>query len=75
MLTPEEVKAMVGHEIGGVCPFGIPKQVEVFLDNSLQRFSTVFVACGSSNSIIELTCQELEKYANATKWVDVCKEY
>ena len=74
MLKPEEVKIMVGHEIGGVCPFGIPKQVEVFLDKSLQPFPTVFVACGSSNSVIELSCEELEKYSNSIKWIDVCKD-
>ena len=73
MLTPEEVLQHIGHAIGGVCPFGIPKEVKVFLDASMQRFETMFPAAGSSNSAIELSLEELFKYSNAIKWVDVCK--
>ena len=73
MLTPDEVVEFIGHEIGGVCPFGINEGVNVYLDESLKRFRTVFPACGSSNSAIELTIPELEKYSNYTQWVDVCK--
>jgi prolyl-tRNA editing enzyme YbaK/EbsC (Cys-tRNA(Pro) deacylase) len=73
MLAYEEVPALTGHEVGGVCPFAINPDVRVFLDISLQRFSTVFPACGSSNSAIELTCPELFEYAAAEEWVDVCK--
>ncbi|MDO4542554.1 MAG: YbaK/EbsC family protein [Bacillota bacterium] len=74
MLSPEEVLAMTGHAVGGVCPFGIPEDVEVYLDVSLKRFVTVFPACGSSNSLIELSPEDLAKYANNRRWVDVCKE-
>lgn len=73
MLTSDEAKTMIGHEVGGVCPFGINAGVTVYLDNSLKRFETVFPACGSSNSAIELSIQELEKYSGHTAWVDVCK--
>lgn len=73
MLNPDEVREMIGHEIGGVCPFGIKDNVKVYLDNSLKRFKTVFPACGSSNSAIELTNEELEKYSNCIEWVDICK--
>lgn len=73
MLNSEEVKSFIGHEIGGVCPFGINSGVDVYLDNSLKRFETVFPACGNSNSAIELTIGELEKYSNFIEWVDVCK--
>lgn len=73
MLTPEEVRTFIGHEIGGVCPFAINNNIKVYLDNSLKRFTTVFPACGSSNSAIELTIDELEKFSNYTQWVDVCK--
>ena len=73
MLLPVEVKLFIGHEIGGVCPFGINENVKVYLDESLKRFNTVFPACGSSNSAIELTISELEKYSNFIEWVDVCK--
>lgn len=75
MMTPEELEKYVGHAIGGVCPFGIPEQVNVYLDKSLTRFETVFPACGSSNSAIELTIPELEKYSNFKEWVDVCKNW
>lgn len=73
MLPPEEVLTLVGHAIGGVCPFAIDENIPVYLDESMKRFHTVFPACGSSNSAIELTCEELYKYSNAEKWVDVCK--
>ncbi|WP_455539486.1 YbaK/EbsC family protein [Terrisporobacter sp.] len=76
MLTPGEVIEYIGHEIGGVCPFAIKnEQVKVYLDLSMKRFETVFPAAGSSNSSIELTCDELEKFSNADKWIDVCKGY
>lgn len=75
MLTPDEVESMVGHAIGGVCPFGINEGVEVYLDESLKRFETVFPACGSSNSAIELTVGELEEYSSYKEWVDVCKAW
>lgn len=73
MLSPEEVFEKVGHAIGGVCPFGINDTIAVYLDISLKRFSTVFPACGSSNSAIELTIPELEKHTNYNEWIDVCK--
>ena len=73
MLTPDEVLEKVGHPVGGVCPFAIPKEVQVYLDESMKRFETVYPACGSGNSAIGLTCDELEKYSNAQAWVDVCK--
>ena len=73
MLSPDQVEEMIGHAIGGVCPFGINEGVKVYLDESLRRFETVFPACGSSNSMIELTMQELEQCSGYTAWVDVCK--
>ena len=73
MLTPEQVDDMIGHSIGGVCPFAVNDGVQVYLDESLKRFETVFPACGSSNSAIELTLEELQKYSGAEKWVDICK--
>lgn len=73
MLTPDEVETLIGHGIGGVCPFGINEGVAVYLDESLKRFGTVFPACGSSNSAIELSMEEMEKYSGYTSWVDVCK--
>lgn len=73
MLKPEEVNDLIGHGIGGVCPFGINDGVTVYLDESLKRFETVFPACGSSNSAIELSIPELEKYSNFVEWIDVCK--
>ncbi len=73
MLTPEEVETLIGHAVGGVCPFGINEGVTVYLDNSLKRFETVFPACGSGNSAIELTMEELERYSGYAAWVDVCK--
>jgi len=73
MLNPDEVEQIIGHKVGGVCPFGINEGITVYLDVSLKRFESVFPACGSSNSAIELTIEELEKYSNYTSWVDVCK--
>ena len=73
MLSPEEVLNKVRHPVGGVCPFALPRDVEVYLDVSLKRFQTVFPACGSQNSAIEMTCEELQRYAHAVDWVDVCK--
>lgn len=74
MLTPDQALILTGHGVGGVCPFANPDGAQVYLDISLQRFSTVFPACGSSNSAIELTCDELFTYAHALQWVDICKE-
>ena len=73
MLSPEKVAESTGHAIGGVCPFANPEGVRTYLDISLQRFDTVFPACGSSNSAIELHCDELFRYALAIQWIDVCK--
>ena len=75
MLSADEVETLVGHAVGGVCPFGINEGIEVYLDESLKRFDTVFPACGSSNSAIELSPKELEKYSGFSEWVDVCKEW
>ena len=73
MLKPEETEKLTGHAVGGVCPFAVNDGVIICLDESLIRFDTVFPACGSSNSAIELTVPELEKYSSFQKWVDVCK--
>ena len=74
MLTHEEAHEWIGHDVGGVCPFALPEDVKVYLDVSLKRFGTVFPAAGSSNSAVEMTCDELERYAsNFVEWVDVCK--
>ena len=73
MLTPDEAVERVGHAVGGVCPFGIRDGVQVYLDESLKRFETVFPACGSGNSAIELSIGELERHSGYTAWVDVCK--
>lgn len=73
MLTPDETLALTGHAVGGVCPFGVPENIPCYTDISLQRFETVFPACGSNNSAIELNCNELFNISNAQKWVDVCK--
>lgn len=73
MLSHDVVASLTGHAVGGVCPFAVNDGVNVYLDESLKRFETVFPAAGSSNSAIELTIGELEKYANPDKWVDVCK--
>lgn len=73
MLAPEEVLSIVVHPVGGVCPFGINDGIDVYLDESLKRFETVFPAVGSANSAIELDLDELYKYSNAIEWIDVCK--
>lgn len=73
MLAPDEVLSLVGHPVGGVCPFGINDGIDVYLDESLKRFDTVFPAVGSGNSAIELDLEELYKYSNAIEWIDVCK--
>ncbi len=75
MLSLDEVEILVGHAVGGVCPFAVNEGVIVYLDISLKRFETVFPACGSSNSAIELTIPDLEKYSGYAEWVDVCKGY
>ena len=74
MLSPEQTLALVGHPVGGVCPFSVKDGVKVYLDGSLLRFETVFPAAGSSNSAIELTIDELEHFSGAERWVDVCKQ-
>lgn len=73
MLSPDDALAMTGHAVGGVCPFALPEGVEVYLDESLKRFDTVFPAAGSSNSAIELSCDELFKLSRAISWEDLCK--
>ena len=75
MLTPEQAQTLVGHAVGGVCPFAVNPRVAVYLDVSLRRFETVFPACGSANSAIELTIPELEQYSGCKQWVDVCKAW
>lgn len=73
MMSPEQLEEYVGHQIGGVCPFGIKDGIDVYLDESLKRFETVFPAVGGSNSAIELTIPELEKYSNYKEWVEISK--
>lgn len=73
MLSAYEVTDLVGHAVGGVCPFAVNEGVTVYLDESLKRFDTVYPACGSSNSAIELTIPELERYSGFAGWIDVCK--
>lgn len=73
MLSPEEVINQIGHKIGGVCPFAVNKNVKVYCDISLQRFSSVFPACGSANSAIELSCDQLFSISKAVDWIDICK--
>ncbi len=75
MLSPDEAADLVGHAVGGVCPFGVNKGTKVYLDESLRRFETVFPACGSSNSAIQLTIPELEQFSASCGWVDVCKDW
>lgn len=75
MLDADEAFKWTGHRVGGVCPFGLKEDIPVYLDVSLKRFDTVFPACGSSNSAIELTLEELENYSLCKKWVDVCKNW
>lgn len=73
MLSPDEVVTLIGHAIGGGCPFGVPETVSVYLDESMKRFETVFPAAGSSNSAVEMNMEELKQYSRAKEWVDVCK--
>ncbi len=75
MLTPEEAETLVGHAVGGVCPFAVNEGVTVYLDESLKRFASVFPACGSSNSAIELSIPELEQLSHFSQWADVCKNW
>lgn len=75
MLSPDEVVTLIGHAVGGVCPFAVKDNVTVYLDESLKRFHTVFPACGSANSAIELTIPELEQFSRYTQWIDVCKAW
>lgn len=74
MLKFEDVEKLIGHAVGGVCPFAVNEGVKVYLDESLKRFKTVFPACGSANSAIELTIVELEKYSNSIAWIEVTKK-
>lgn len=74
MLTPQQAEELIGHAVGGVCPFAINEGVTVYLDESLKAYETVYPACGSSNSAIELNMEELEKYSLSKAWIDVCKE-
>ena len=73
MLAAEDVERMTGHAVGGVCPFGNPASVSVYLDISMKRFESVFPAAGGANSAVEMTCADLEKYSLAKDWIDVCK--
>ena len=73
MIKHDDVERLIGHPVGGVCPFAVNPGVTVYLDESLKRFQTVFPACGSANSAIELTLPELETYSRAKEWVDVSK--
>ena len=75
MLSFDQAAELIGHAVGGVCPFAVNEGVTVYLDESLKRFETVFPACGSSNSAIELTIAELERYSGFSDWVDVCKDW
>jgi prolyl-tRNA editing enzyme YbaK/EbsC (Cys-tRNA(Pro) deacylase) len=74
MLSPEEALKYTGHAVGGVCPFGLPEGVGVYLDISMKRFQTIYPACGSGNSAIELTMDELQEYSKNKAWIDVCAE-
>lgn len=74
MIPIEDVERLVGHSVGGVCPFGIKENVDVYLDSSIKRFENVYPACGSLNSAVKLTISELEKASNCKKWIDVCKQ-
>ena len=73
MIPFENVEEVIGHGVGGVCPFGINENVKVYLDASLKAFEVVYPACGSANSAVKLTVEELEKTSNYLKWIDVCK--
>lgn len=73
MLPADQVESFVGHAVGGVCPFGVNEGVQVYLDESLKRFETVFPACGTANSAVELTIPETERSSGYRAWIDVCK--
>ena len=73
MLVKDEVTALIGHAVGGVCPFAVNEGVEVYLDESLRRFESVYPAAGSGNSAIQMTMADLEKYSGSSQWIDVCK--
>lgn len=75
MLSYDDAEKLIGHAVGGVCPFAVNDGVEVYLDESLRRFETVFPAAGSSSSAIELSIPELEKYSRSIGWIDVCKDW
>lgn len=75
MASAGEAATLIGHAVGGICPFGVSNGIVTYLDISLKRFETVFPACGSSNSVIELSIDELVKYSNAEAWIDVCKDW
>ena len=75
MLTPDQVLQLCGHAVGGVCPFAVKETAKVFTDVSLKRFDVVYPACGSSNSAIPLSCDELFRYSNSLGWIDVCKAW
>ncbi|WP_285768638.1 YbaK/EbsC family protein [Peribacillus sp. SI8-4] len=75
MLSPDEVLEQTGHAIGGVCPFGLANDLDVFLDVSMKRFESVYPACGSTNSAIKLTLSQLSEYSGSKDWVDVCKDW
>ena len=74
MLTPDEVRELIGHEVGGVCPFAVNDGVKVYLDKTLREYEVVYPACGSSNSAVGMTIGELERASGYIKWVDVCKD-
>ena len=74
MIDKEQVEKLIGHAVGGVCPFGINEGIKVYLDDSLKKLDTIYPACGSSNSAIKLTLQELEQITNYSDWIDVCKQ-
>lgn len=74
MIPAESVEELIGHAIGGVCPFGVKENVDVYLDNSLKKLQIVYPASGSSNSAVKLTLKELEEASNYKKWIDVCKD-
>lgn len=73
MIPFDNVEEMIGHAVGGVCPFGVKDEVVIYLDNSLRKCETIYPACGSSNSAVKLTLEQLEQATNFEKWVDVCK--
>ena len=73
MIPFNDVEKIIGHETGGVCPFGINDGIDVYLDDSLKQYEYVYPACGSSNSAIQLNIKELEEYSNYKEWIDVCK--